>query len=330
MDYMLLLPIIVSLLTTLLFTPIWIKMAKRAGLISKKDMHKLEYKHIVESGGLVVMLGFILGLFVYIALRTFYFKDIDINLQIMALSSTVILVALVGFVDDILGWKIGLRQYQKPILTLIAAFPIMVVNAGHSSMYLPFLGVIQFGYWYPLLIIPIAIVGAANAFNLIAGYNGLETGLGIIILSTLGYVGLITGMDWQALICFIAVAALIAFYFFNKFPAIIFPGDALTYFVGALIAVIAIFGDLEKVALFLFIPYFFEFFLKMRGKLQKQSYAKLNPDGTLDVPYRRFYGLEHLTIWLLKRCKGKVYEVDVVYFLYTMEIALAIIVIALY
>ena len=41
----------------------------------------------------------------------------------------------------------------------------------------------------PLIVIPIGIAGASNAYNMLAGYNGLEAGMGIIILGTLGYVG---------------------------------------------------------------------------------------------------------------------------------------------
>lgn len=35
-------------------------------------------------------------------------------------------------------------------------------------------GVVDWGIFYPLAIIPIGIVGAANAYNMLAGYSGLE------------------------------------------------------------------------------------------------------------------------------------------------------------
>jgi len=38
-------------------------------------------------------------------------------------------------------------------------------------------GAVDWGIFYPLAIIPIGIVGAANAYNMLAGYNGLEAGM---------------------------------------------------------------------------------------------------------------------------------------------------------
>jgi UDP-N-acetylglucosamine--dolichyl-phosphate N-acetylglucosaminephosphotransferase len=101
-----------------------------------------------------------------------------------------------------------------------------------------------------------------------------------------------------------------------------FPGDVLTYSVGALIAAIAILGEIEKIAIFFFIPYIIETVLKLRGKLKKESFAKVNEDGSLDMPYKKVYGLEHLAIKILKKIKKnkKVYEKEVVYLINIFQI----------
>jgi UDP-N-acetylglucosamine--dolichyl-phosphate N-acetylglucosaminephosphotransferase len=123
------------------------------------------------------------------------------------------------------------------------------------------------------------------------------------------------------------VASLFAFYIFNKCPAKIFPGDALTYSVGALIASVAILGNIEKIAVFFFIPYIIEVILKIRGKLEKESFAKLNADGSLSLPYKKIYGLEHLAIWILERVKPskKVHERDVVYLINSFQVVIIVI-----
>ena len=77
----------------------------------------------------------------------------------------------------------------------------------------------------------------------------------------------------------------------------------MTYAIGALIACIAILGNVEKIAVFFFIPYILETILKLRGKLKKQSFGKVNEDGSLEVPYKKFYGLEHIAIHILKKLK---------------------------
>ena len=89
-------------------------------------------------------------------------------------------------------------------------------------------------------------MGAANGFNMIAGYNGLETGMGAIILFTMGYIAWFTRTGWVAVVALCMFSSLVAFYLFNKYPARIFPGDTLTYSVGALIACVAIAGNMES------------------------------------------------------------------------------------
>ncbi len=170
-------------------------------------------------------------------------------------------------------------------------------------------------------------MGATTVFNFLAGFNGLEAGQGILILSALAIVTYITGSSWLTVVTLCLVVSLFAFYIFNVNPARVFPGDVLTYLIGAAIAVIAVLGDAEKIALFFFIPYFLEMILKLRGKLEKHSFGKPNPDGSLEEPYAKIYGLEHLAIRILKKIKPnkKAYENEVVYLINAFQALIIII-----
>jgi UDP-N-acetylglucosamine--dolichyl-phosphate N-acetylglucosaminephosphotransferase len=201
--------------------------------------------------------------------------------------------------------------------------PMMVINAGQSTMNLPIAGVIDLGIIYPLVIVPIGIVGASNVYNMVAGYNGLEAGMGVIILSTLGYFAFVNDKQNAMILAICMVSALIAFLYFNWYPAKVFPGDTMTYTVGALAACIAILGDLEKVAVVLFLPYAFDFIIQATGGFRKEAFAKANEDGSLEMPYKGLYHLTHLAIIVLKQLKDKVYEKDVVLFLCGIEMAVA-------
>ncbi len=321
MELNLLIPIFLGFLISFLSLPIWIKRAKNVGLAGK-DMHKKSQEHIAEAGGICVIMGFIVGVLSYIAIKTFYFKTNDNIIEIFSMISTILIISFIGFTDDILGWKIGLTKSVRILLLIFASLPVIVINAGESEMIGINLGVI-----YPLLIIPLGIVGASATFNFLAGYNGLETSQGIIILAALSIVTFFTGNSWLSMIGAIMVACLFAFYIFNKFPAKVFPGNILTYSIGALIAIIAILGNVEEIAVFFFIPYFLETILKVRGRLKKESFAKVNEDGSLEMPYEKIYGLEHLSIWILKRIKPskKVYEKDVVYLINAFQILIVVI-----
>jgi UDP-N-acetylglucosamine--dolichyl-phosphate N-acetylglucosaminephosphotransferase len=116
------------------------------------------------------------------------------------------------------------------------------------------------------------------------------------------------------------VASLLGFWFFNKTPAKVFPGDILTYSVGALMVAMAILGNFEKIFIVIYIPYFIEVILKLRGKLHKHSFGKVNSDGSLSMPYDKIYGLTHFSLWFLGKFKKKVRENDVVYFIYIIQI----------
>ncbi len=279
-----LLSIFLSFFATFVLIRAWIRIAKRFNLVGK-DMNKLGEILVPEVGGLPVLFGTLSGLLAYVFFKTFFIKTETHLVVLFAAIIAFMLASFVGFIDDVLGWKQGLAKWQKPLLTLPAAVPLVVINAGQSTMLLPLLGVVDFGIIYPLVIIPIGIVGATNGFNMLSGLNGLEAGLGAIILAALGYIALANGAPWLSLVAFCAVAALLAFWIFNRFPAKIFPGNTLTHGTGALIAILAILGNMERAAVILFLPYFAELILKARYKFEVESCANLpQPDGTLKAP----------------------------------------------
>ena len=316
---LLLLSLIISFFITILVLPGWIRKAERIKLVWK-DMNKFKKTDVAGGGGITVILGFILAVLFYISLKTFYFQSGENVVEIFALTTSILILAGIGIIDDLLGWHHGgLSKKFRLLLCFFAAVPLMVINAGQSSIGLPFVNGVNLGLLYPLILIPIGIVGAATTFNFLAGYNGLEAGQGILLLTGLSIVAYFTGSSWLALIGLCMVLALLAFLIFNLFPARIFPGDVLTYPIGGMIAIMAILGNFEKVAIFFFIPYIIEVGLKLRGKLKMQSFGKPNKDGSIDLLNKKVYGLEHLAILILKKIKGKAYEEDVVYLLWIFQ-----------
>lgn len=318
MDVSLCLSLIASFAATWVTTRKWIRKAPKVGLVGF-DMNKPGKPKVAEMGGISVIFGFVMGILTYIGIQTFVFGSFR-YVFIMAVLCTVLMTCIIGMIDDILGWKIGLKQWQKPILTIFAALPIMVINAGHSGMNLPILGHIDFGILYPMLIVPLWIVGASNVYNMVAGYNGLEAGMGVIILSLLAYISFITGRSNSLALSICMLGALLAFIYFNWYPAKVFPGDTMTYSVGALIACVAILGDIEKISIILFMPFAVDFFLQLRSRFKSEAFARVLEDGSLAMPGKGIYHLTHLAIAVLLRLKHRVYERDVVLFLLGIEI----------
>jgi UDP-N-acetylglucosamine--dolichyl-phosphate N-acetylglucosaminephosphotransferase len=320
-----------SFVLTLFLTKKWIRSAEAANLVGK-DMNKHDQPSIPRSGGLVVAIVICFSLLFYIFLKTFSLLGTPSThvVEVFAISATVLLAGFIGFIDDVLGWKEGLSQLQKVLLTIPIALPLTVLNVDQTVMVLPFLGNVDLGLLYPLLIVPLGIIGSTNGFNLLAGYNGLEASMGLVIFAVFGFTGLIVpGRMWIALVAFIVYACLLAFLAFNWYPAKVFPGNCFSYSIGALIATLAILGNMERIAVWLFIPYFLEILLYLRARVidkmgDVQAFAKPNKDGSLELPYKHIYDTTHLAIWFLKRVKGKVYERDVVLFLIAVQALIAI------
>ncbi len=324
-DSILIMPLLLTFLLVLFFMPIWIRKARQVGL-EWDDMNKLSSPKVAGSGGLVVVFGFIIGVLLFIAYRVFYLGSEEFLIEILALLSSVLLLAGIGTLDDLLGWqKGGLSRRSRIILVGLAAIPLMVINSGKSTMSLPFIGLVDLGYLYPLILIPIGVIGATSTFNFLAGFNGLEAGQGVILLSSISLITYFTGNSWLSIISLCMVLALLPFLFYNFYPARVFPGNTLTYVIGGLIAIFSILGNFEKIALFFFIPYILETVLKSRGKLQKQSFGLPKKDGTLDLRYNKIYGLEHLSIWILNKTSIKATEKKVVFLLLAFQLLIIII-----
>jgi len=318
-DIFIVIPLLSVFLIVLFLMPFWIRKAHQIGLIWD-DMNKINAKKVAGSGGIIVTFGFILGVLLFVAYRVFIVQTTDFLIETFVLLNVILIAAGVGLIDDLFGWKHGgLSRRSRLLLMIIAAVPLMVINAGHDTMNLPFVGVVELGLIYPLLMIPLGIVGATTTFNFLAGFNGLEAGLGMLILSGLSIVAFFTGNSWLAVIGLCMIVALFAFLRFNMSPAKVFPGDVMTYSVGSMIAVMAILGNFEKIAVFFFIPYIFETIMKLRGGLVKQSFGKPSKDGSLSLLYPNLYGLTHITIWLMQRFEVKPTERRVVYALWTFQ-----------
>lgn len=288
---------LIGFFLTIYLTIITINYNKRLGL-QVKDMNKYDKPLIPTSGGLAVFSGFFLAVMFFIFINTFYYKDVNQANFLFAGLLSILIITIVGFLDDAVikdnqETTTGLKQWQKPLLVLPAAIPLMVVNAGVSKMYLPILGSINLGILYPLLLVPIAVVGASNMVNMLAGFNGLEAGMGFVYMLMLGFYAYVFGNPLAGVIALILAGCLLGFYFFNKYPAKILPGDSLTYMLGGSLAVVAILGNIERAALLVSVPFFIEFFLKLRSNFKSQSYGYYK-DGKIISFYKKIYSIPHI------------------------------------
>jgi UDP-N-acetylglucosamine--dolichyl-phosphate N-acetylglucosaminephosphotransferase len=96
-----------------------------------------------------------------------------------------------------------------------------------------------------------------------------------------------------------------------------------------MVGTLAILGNMERIAVWLFIPYFFEILLYFKARAidhmgDVQAFAKPNSDCSLELPYAHIYDMTHFALWFLKKVKTKVYERDIVVFLIIVECLFAV------
>jgi len=212
------------------------------------------------------------------------------NKELLYVSLSAILgAAFIGILDDIFE----LRQRQKAFFPFLLALPLGATLS--SVIYVPFVGEVDFGV---LMIIgaPFAVTCAANAGNMLEGFNGLGTSLGIVMSGTLIILALHHNRLDGAYILAPLMGCLIAFLWFNRYPAKIFPGDTLMLFMGAAIAIGGMLSNLYLQTTLIFLPMMIEFFLKLRGDFKAENYCSDASNGHLEYKGR----IESLTHVFMK------------------------------
>lgn len=298
--------VLAGFITTFIATPMAIDFLKDSGIIGI-DQQKSDRPRMPTSGGVAVVAGFFISTTFFIGLHTFFPGSAMSNDLILASISSVLLIAMIGLIDDIHVKEQGTQVKQeqqlsvgferwwiKPLLVLPAALPLMVVKAGHSIMNLPIVGKVIWGPLYPLFLVPLAVVIVSNATNMLAGQNGLETGMGAVALTALGIFSAVQGSIEGAVISLGMALPLFAFLFYNWCPAQILPGDSLTYSVGAAFVSATIIANVEKFAVLIFLPWLIEGLLKFRSGFNASSLGEPQFDGTLKPKHDRVYSLTHI------------------------------------
>ncbi len=296
---------LISLITSLMLTKYLIEFFKNNNIVAF-DLHKKNRPLLANSGGIPVVLSLILGLMFFIGFKTFILNDQTKIIDLFGAILTILLISIIGFFDDLNSSNIvegkgkirkGLKQWQKPMLTFFAAIPLMAVKAGFSSLTLPFIGSVNFGIFYPLILVPLGVVFVANSVNMLGGFNGSEGGMGLIYCLSLGLFALKHGETISAAIFFTAAGAILGFLKYNWIPAKILAGDSLTYGLGSVVASGIIIGNMEKAGMIVMMPFILEFFLKLRSRFKAQCLGKLKNDGKLEAPYgKNVYSLTHIVM----------------------------------
>ena len=285
----------------------WLIRSLRGSTVVGVDIHKPHQPRIAEMGGAAVLVGFYLGVSFLAIFASDAIPASVYNAALLAILGA----GFVGIMDDLFA----IPKRYKAIFPFVFSLPLglVVFLRGETFLLGADAGVLM------VVLVPFGITSAANAANMLEGFNGLGAGLGIIMTASLIILSSLLRAGEGLFLLVPLLGALLAFLWYNRYPARVFPGDSMTLSVGATLACAAITSQpsFKMYGLLLFLPMIAEFFLKARGGFRGENYGTLGPDGRL-THRGRIESLAHLVMHA-----GRYKEWQVVTILWALEAAIA-------
>ncbi|RLI90978.1 MAG: UDP-N-acetylglucosamine-1-phosphate transferase [Candidatus Altiarchaeales archaeon] len=289
---------LMAFLVTLIYTPKFMKKAVEKGLVVR-DRYKKD-TIVPTLGGLTILAGILCSLILAQLLL-----EMEMREKLLMFYFIVFTFAMFGLADDLLD----VGRKSKIFIPFFLALPIVALNP-ETPINL-FFFVIDLKAFYTFIIAPTYIMVTANLINMHSGYNGLSCGLSYILVSFLIIrISLESGLDNLFYILPI-FGAMLAFLYFNTYPAKIFWGNTGSLMTGAAIGAFIIINKIEIFGIVILIPHIVNFLMYIVWRIKKLGdvkFGRLREDGTLEVPnpwtlkwtFPYYFRLtEHQTMWIM-------------------------------
>ena len=263
---------IATFIATFAATPIVAKLMRSRG-ITGVDIHKLAKSEVPEMCGLAILIGLAVGSIAYCLTMPLAVREAA------AFIGTVLIAGAIGIIDDLhpLGARI------KPVLTAFTSVPILILGTYVPYPEIPLYGPVRLTIVYPILI-PIALAVTSNSINMMDVMNGAMPGTVAIVAFTMVGILLWAGELRTATLAGGLLAAMLAFFYFNRYPSKVFDGDTGSLSVGAALGALAILGRVEAVMVVALIPQIMNSFYglsSVRG-LRERREIRQRPTQLLD------------------------------------------------
>ncbi len=261
-------------IVTFISMPYFIKKLTEKGIIAR-DYYKREVTMIPERGGIAILLVAM----VCFSLNTLFFKFATTNYVVLIV---IAMFGLFGILDDM----IDIGRVTKLLLMYYCSYPL-IQYATHTAFTLPDIGSVELGILYLQFIVPTYVLVASNLVNMHSGFNGLSSGLSVIVLMALIVKSVLIG-DVDNIFAVVSITgATFGYYMYDRYPSHIFWGNIGSLTIGAAIGTMIVLQGFIISGFIMLIPHTVNFLMYVYWRVMKfpeAKFGKEREDGTLEVP----------------------------------------------
>ncbi len=277
------------------------------------DMYKKGKPKIANLGGITIGIGILVS----IVLSQLILKEFSTE-NLLVFYFVVFIHAMFGLLDDL----VNISNKIKIIAPFFMALPIALISTDTTLNIL--FTTLDLGLIATYFIAPLFLMVVTNLVNIHSGYNGLSSGLSLIILVALGLRSFIL-QDYTPLYYLMPVlgATLIWVFFGDKYPAKIIWGNVGSMLVGSAVAAYMVLTKAYLFGSILLIPHIADFLLYIysvkiaKQKFENIKFGQLRKDSTIKPPTR--YKLKFLFPYYFKLTE---YKTTNILYLITFSFAL--------
>lgn len=279
-----------------------------------KDMYKKDNPLIPTNAGIIVLFVSYISISIYPLLARIINQSesvldfsIDLKTDYLDVSLAFLLVVSIfsfyGLVDDL----VDINRLSKTIIPVTFSFPL-VAYIHPSEIWVPFIGEIDLNQalfpdillsdLFRLLVIPLYVMVVSNLVNMHSGYNGLQSGLSIILILALMFESWQDGILEYIVPVGAFLGSMTVLFWFNKYPSRVFEGNIGSLLFGSIIGSLIVIQKYWWFGFFILIPHTINFILwiwwlyLIKKSPEKQldsnnshsKFGTLSEDGTITVP----------------------------------------------
>jgi UDP-GlcNAc:undecaprenyl-phosphate GlcNAc-1-phosphate transferase len=225
------LAILVSFFITFRALPVIIRVAREKRLIDAPGVRKIHKEPVPSLGGIGIFVGFLLT-----ACLFWPGAQVENSYELASVVAATLVIFFLGVKDD----TVGVGPSNKFLMQLFAAGIVVYKHGLVIHSFYSLFGLYTVPSFLTVLTTCLTIILIINAYNLIDGIDGLSALLGLFSMGAFGAYFFLTGEPGFSILAAAMTGGLLAFYFYNRFPAQVFMGDTGSLLLGLVNAIFAL------------------------------------------------------------------------------------------